>query len=288
MLLPAVHRAAVAVGEFLQSPHDSGLCLTHGDAWLRSFLVLPPDTAAAATPARPATWRIALIDWEFAHWGCPTFDVAHLAAHLWSVAANAGAPRAATAVLHAFLSTYHLPAVLLPHAAASHALCVLRHHAAAEIIARLGAYRAASPWATAPPPVLAAAADVAVLLLVTSPVVAGVALPAAADLLHPLLAVLPLRPPPAVAAALHDVLAEGSYVALNLGGPGTPRILLPAPWLRSPSDDTPPLLLRAAGRVHVDTGDHSAGAPHASLSLVAAGLPATTVTDKRVMERSIE
>lgn len=48
-----------------------GKCLIMGDLWPRSVLVGPGED------------QIRLIDWEFAHYGRPAQDVAHLLAHLW-------------------------------------------------------------------------------------------------------------------------------------------------------------------------------------------------------------
>ncbi len=59
---------AAELGERLTQP---GRCLTMGDLWPRSLLVDGDRDL------------LRLIDWEFAHYGDPIQDVAHLAAHLW-------------------------------------------------------------------------------------------------------------------------------------------------------------------------------------------------------------
>lgn len=70
--LPA-HRAEELGCRYL----EPGKCLIMGDLWPRSILV----------DAGPNTVR--LIDWEFAHFGRPAQDVAHLAAHIWMMAHRA-------------------------------------------------------------------------------------------------------------------------------------------------------------------------------------------------------
>ena len=62
-------RQASELGQRLLSP---GKCIIMGDLWPASILVGPDG--------------IRLIDWEFAHFGIPAQDVAHLAAHLWMLA----------------------------------------------------------------------------------------------------------------------------------------------------------------------------------------------------------
>ena len=62
-------RRALALGRALMEP---GECLVMGDLWPRSVLV--GDDA------------LGVIDWEFAHFGRPLQDVAHMAAHLWLIA----------------------------------------------------------------------------------------------------------------------------------------------------------------------------------------------------------
>ena len=68
-------RRAEALGRRLQDP---GRCLLMGDLWPASVLV--------------AGDGLRVIDWEFAHFGHPAQDVAHLAAHLWMHARRAPNP----------------------------------------------------------------------------------------------------------------------------------------------------------------------------------------------------
>lgn len=57
---------------------SKGKCLIMGDLWPRSILAdIPKD-------------QIRVIDWEFAHYGRPAQDVAHLLAHLWMLQHRAG------------------------------------------------------------------------------------------------------------------------------------------------------------------------------------------------------
>jgi 5-methylthioribose kinase len=58
--------AAVTYGELLQR---SGKVVVMGDLWLPSVIVSGDD--------------LRIIDWELAHYGHPSQDVGHLAAHLW-------------------------------------------------------------------------------------------------------------------------------------------------------------------------------------------------------------
>ncbi|MCO6493007.1 MAG: phosphotransferase [Phaeodactylibacter sp.] len=55
-----------------------GRCLIMGDLWPRSILIAPRSQQAR------------VIDWEFAHYGRPAQDVAHLLAHLWMLQHRAG------------------------------------------------------------------------------------------------------------------------------------------------------------------------------------------------------
>ncbi|MEZ4700979.1 MAG: phosphotransferase [Rhodothermales bacterium] len=64
----ALGAEAEALGERLLRP---GRCLVMGDLWPPSVLVTPAG--------------LRVIDWEFAHFGNPAQDVAHLAAHLWMI-----------------------------------------------------------------------------------------------------------------------------------------------------------------------------------------------------------
>jgi 5-methylthioribose kinase len=59
-------RRAFTLGEELCRP---GGVFIMGDLWPRSLLV--------------SNQHLAVIDWEFAHWGRPAQDVGHLVAHLW-------------------------------------------------------------------------------------------------------------------------------------------------------------------------------------------------------------
>jgi hypothetical protein len=83
-------REAEALGERLLEP---GQCLVMGDLW-------PPSVRV--TPA-----GLRLIDWEFAHFGRPFQDVAHLGAHLWMISRQRpGAAGTATACWEAFRQAY--------------------------------------------------------------------------------------------------------------------------------------------------------------------------------------
>ncbi|MFO0601113.1 MAG: aminoglycoside phosphotransferase family protein [Myxococcaceae bacterium] len=62
----ALGRRAVDLGLRLLLP---GRCLVMGDLWLRSVLV--------------RQGQVGVIDWEFAHFGSPAQDLAHLAAHVF-------------------------------------------------------------------------------------------------------------------------------------------------------------------------------------------------------------
>lgn len=53
-----------------------GVCFTHGDAWLPSYMV-------RAETHKGTDASLAAIDWEFCHWGWPVQDVAHTFAHIW-------------------------------------------------------------------------------------------------------------------------------------------------------------------------------------------------------------
>lgn len=86
---------AVELGRRLLEP---GLCLVMGDLWPASVLVTPNG--------------MGIIDWEFAHFGRPAQDVAHLAAHLYMRTLVAGrAERKRLAEFgRAFLSAYQASA----------------------------------------------------------------------------------------------------------------------------------------------------------------------------------
>ncbi len=66
---------AEALGQRLLQP---GRCLVMGDLWPPSIRIVPDG--------------IRLIDWEFAHFGNPAQDLAHLDAHLWMAAHRASVP----------------------------------------------------------------------------------------------------------------------------------------------------------------------------------------------------
>ena len=83
---------AIALGELLQQP---GLCVIMGDLWPPSILIAPDG--------------IRVIDWELAHYGRPSQDVGHLAAHLWMYSHRASSSAAimqARDTLRGFLSEY--------------------------------------------------------------------------------------------------------------------------------------------------------------------------------------
>ncbi len=87
-----IGRRAMAYGEKLQEP---GLALIMGDLWPPSILV----TEAG----------LRIIDWELAHYGRPSQDIGHLAAHLWMHSHRAMDDRGASValrVLDNFLETY--------------------------------------------------------------------------------------------------------------------------------------------------------------------------------------
>lgn len=65
----ALGKKAVHLGEKFMS---GGSCFIMGDLWPKSILIDEGDNT-----------RIRLIDWEFAHFGRPSQDVAHFMAHLW-------------------------------------------------------------------------------------------------------------------------------------------------------------------------------------------------------------
>lgn len=71
----ALGEQAEALGERLLQP---GRCLVMGDLWPPSIRIAPDG--------------IRLIDWEFAHFGNPAQDLAHLDAHLWMAAHRASEP----------------------------------------------------------------------------------------------------------------------------------------------------------------------------------------------------
>jgi 5-methylthioribose kinase len=131
----ALGARAAALGDALLEP---GRCLVMGDLWPAALLALPQGRGWA--------W----IDWEFAHWGRPLQDAAHLAAHLWMRAELAAAPRTAAALregLRAFLEAYAEQV----HGAAlwdERELAQAHVHAGCEILVRShGPFRAGEPYA---------------------------------------------------------------------------------------------------------------------------------------------
>lgn len=89
---PDVAQRAAALGKRLI---ETGVCLTMGDLWPASILV---DDG-----------RLRLVDWEFAHFGRPAQDVAHLLAHFWMHAhcsLDASGARDITQLARAFFASY--------------------------------------------------------------------------------------------------------------------------------------------------------------------------------------
>jgi 5-methylthioribose kinase len=89
---PELGKRAVWLGEHLLQP---GTCLIMGDLWPASIFVLETG--------------LRVIDWELAHFGRPSQDVGHLAAHLWMYAHRLPDPQAAAnarTMLEHFLGAY--------------------------------------------------------------------------------------------------------------------------------------------------------------------------------------
>jgi 5-methylthioribose kinase len=87
-------RQAVEYGKLLQG---QGICMIMGDLW-------PPSVIVTDAGLR-------IIDWELAHYGRPSQDVGHLAAHLWMYdhrAPNADVAARARIVLKRFLEAYRV------------------------------------------------------------------------------------------------------------------------------------------------------------------------------------
>lgn len=87
-----IGKQAVQLGERLQQP---GSNLIMGDLW-------PPSIIVTETGLR-------LIDWELAHYGHPSQDVGHFAAHLWMSVHRASTPETAAnvrTILTHFLESY--------------------------------------------------------------------------------------------------------------------------------------------------------------------------------------
>ncbi len=87
-------RRSFELGEKYLSP---GKCVIMGDLWPRSIL------------ADASRYSIRIIDWEFAHFGRPAQDIAHLAAHCWMMAHRASSELDKTSILSlwaAFIDSY--------------------------------------------------------------------------------------------------------------------------------------------------------------------------------------
>ena len=80
-------KQAVKIGHLFLQP---GRCLIQGDLWPASIIPTPAG--------------IRIIDWEFAHFGHPAQDVAHLVAHLWMLG-HTGV-RQTDQVIRTFLDSY--------------------------------------------------------------------------------------------------------------------------------------------------------------------------------------
>ena len=84
----------LAFGELLQKP---GKVLIMGDLWLPSIFVMGDE--------------LRIIDWELAHYGRPSQDIGHLAAHLWMYHhrhPGSHAAKNARIILEAFLLAYRV------------------------------------------------------------------------------------------------------------------------------------------------------------------------------------
>ena len=125
----ALGARATALGRALLAP---GRCLVMGDLWPASVLACGGD--------------LGLIDWEFAHYGRPLQDVAHLAAHLWMHEQRAARGETARAFARAradFLQGYARGIAAAPELFGAAELADAAVHAGCEILARtLGPFRA--------------------------------------------------------------------------------------------------------------------------------------------------
>lgn len=121
----ALGQEAVALGERLLGP---GRCLVMGDLWPPSVLVTPAG--------------LRVIDWEFAHYGNPAQDIAHLAAHLWMIEHRGRGP--GLACWEAFRAAYVVAAgPAMPRLWQEQTHRDATVHAACEIIVRAaGAFQA--------------------------------------------------------------------------------------------------------------------------------------------------
>lgn len=125
----ALGARAAALGRALLAP---GRCLVMGDLWPASVLA--------------SGGELGLIDWEFAHYGRPLQDVAHLAAHLWMQEQRATRSETARTFARArveFLRGYASGVVAAPQLFDAAELADAAVHAGCEILARtLGPFRA--------------------------------------------------------------------------------------------------------------------------------------------------
>ncbi len=123
----ALGRRAVELGERLLG---RGVCLTMGDLWLRAGLVRARG--------------VALIDWEFAHYGSLAQDLGHLAAHLVMHGVAKGLEAEASQALRAFFRGYASEAPMTSPAIEADTAV----HFGCEVLARLfGPFRATGPAA---------------------------------------------------------------------------------------------------------------------------------------------
>lgn len=127
----ALGRRAVELGERLLR---HGVCLTMGDLWLRAGLVRARG--------------VALIDWEFAHYGSPAQDLGHLAAHLVMHGVAKGLEAEASQALRAFFRGCASGAPVTSSAIEADTAV----HFGCEVLARLfGPFRATGPAADLKP-----------------------------------------------------------------------------------------------------------------------------------------
>lgn len=134
------HAEAEALGCIAEGLGDrflgNGVCLTMGDLWPPSVLVREHG--------------LAVIDWEFSHYGHPAQDVGHLLAHLWMQAHRlSGARREGVTVFKAaFLEGY---AASVGDWWTPDMRRDTEIHLGAEILVRtIGAFRAGSGYENAP------------------------------------------------------------------------------------------------------------------------------------------
>jgi len=95
-------KKAVHLGEKFMS---AGSCFIMGDLWPKSILVDEGDNT-----------NIRLIDWEFAHFGRPSQDVAHFLAHLWMLEHRA-ASETGRSLIHRFSQKFCTSYFSLIHSA---------------------------------------------------------------------------------------------------------------------------------------------------------------------------